>query len=582
MLLNFLSGPLDSRITFSRGSNATLVDSTGRVTYAPANLATFSEQFDNAAWSKVGNGVAVAPTVSANAGTAPDGTATADRVQFNCVDTASSANRSYITPLTNITSPIGTRFVASVWVKAFDTANVGKTIRFTCDTIGNLVHTLTDSWQRISVSGTSIFATTNFLLETRGTFTTQTADILVWGAQFEPVTYQTTPSTYVATAASAYYGPRFDYDPVTLAPRGLLIEEQRTNLTLHSGLTSANWTATGGTLTNTGKLSPDGSSNMGLFTEDSATSAHQTFVTTVPGTLTLGVTYTGSVYIAAGTRRYVVVQCGTNGSNWGVTVDTQTWTITGDFATGGCAFTSASIVNAGNGIYRVTATGVQNTGGGTPAYVVVGGSLIADAVNSATSYLGNGSTFYAWGAQLEAGAFATSYIPTVASTVTRSADVATMTGTNFSSWFNSAEGAFIFSGDSAYGAGGFIGSTPTTGAILYANSNASRTFNGTNFIGTANTYANNVVFSTALGYSSAGRAVVLNGGTAATDANLIQTPTAITLGGAFGGGYINGHIRQIAYFNSRLPNAQLQTLTAPTLALPLSLDFTTASYTVGY
>jgi hypothetical protein len=199
------------------------------------------------------------------------------------------------------------------------------------------------------------------------------------------------------------------------------------------------------------------------------------------------------------------------------------------------------------------------------------------------SYAGTvGSGVFLWGAQLEAGAFATSYIPTVASTVTRNADVATMTGTNFSSWFNSAEGAFIFSGDSAYGAGGFIGSTPTTGAILYANSNASRTFNGTNFIGTANTYTNNVVFGTALGYSSAGRAIVLNGGTVATDANLIQTPTAITLGGAFGGGFLNGHIRQIAYYNTRLPNAQLQALTAPTLALPLSLDFTTASYTVGY
>ena len=597
MLLNFLSGPLDSRITFSRGSNATLVDSTGRVTYAPANLATFSEQFDNAAWSKVGNGVAVAPTVSANAGTAPDGTATADRVQFNCVDTASSANRSYITPLTNITSPIGTRFVASVWVKAFDTANVGKTIRFTCDTIGNLVHTLTDSWQRISVSGTSIFATTNFLLETRGTFTTQTADILVWGAQFEPVTYQTTPSTYVATAASAYYGPRFDYDPVTLAPRGLLIEEQRTNLTLHSGLTSANWTATGGTLTNTGKLSPDGSSNMGLFTEDSATSAHQTFVTTVPGTLTLGVTYTGSVYIAAGTRRYVVVQCGTNGSNWGVTVDTQTWTITGDFATGGCAFTSASIVNAGNGIYRVTATGVQNTGGGTPAYVVVGGSLIADAVNSATSYLGNGSTFYAWGAQLEAGAFATSYIPTVASTVTRSADVATMTGTNFSSWYNQSAGTFIAE------ASAFVPVATTTNAVVSANDNTGSNrnnvfvFNGqwggvttTGGVDQANiligaSYTPTAVAKIAYAYQANNFAASVNGGTVGTDVSgTVPTVDRLFLGvtGSGGGAALNGHVRQIAYYNSRLPNAQLQTLTAPTLALPLSLDFTTASYTVGY
>jgi hypothetical protein len=49
-------------------------------------------------------------------------------------------------------------------------------------------------------------------------------------------------------------------------------------------------------------------------------------------------------------------------------------------------------------------------------------------------------TLYVWGLQVEAGAFPTSYIPTTASTVTRSADLADMTGTNFSSWYNQSEG----------------------------------------------------------------------------------------------------------------------------------------------
>ena len=57
-------------------------------------------------------------------------------------------------------------------------------------------------------------------------------------------------------------------------------------------------------------------------------------------------------------------------------------------------------------------------------------------------------------AQLEIGAFSTSFIPTDATTKTRNNDVATMTGTNFSSWFNASEGAFaywvnIFSDNSA-------------------------------------------------------------------------------------------------------------------------------------
>lgn len=45
-------------------------------------------------------------------------------------------------------------------------------------------------------------------------------------------------------------------------------------------------------------------------------------------------------------------------------------------------------------------------------------------------------------AQLEVGAFATSFIPTAASQVTRTADVATMTGTNFSDWYNQSQGSF--------------------------------------------------------------------------------------------------------------------------------------------
>ena len=77
--LNFLPmSTLPSTVTFSRTTQATLTDSTGRLTYAPNNLLTNSESFEAAAWTKVG-GV----TVMANAGVAPDGTNTADDVVFS-------------------------------------------------------------------------------------------------------------------------------------------------------------------------------------------------------------------------------------------------------------------------------------------------------------------------------------------------------------------------------------------------------------------------------------------------------------------------------------------------------------------
>src|SRR6056297_2388196 len=73
----------DDAMTFSRSGNATMVDSDGLLKWAPHNLLTYSEDFTNAAWAKVNAGVGSLPVVTANAGIAPDGTSTADRVQFD-------------------------------------------------------------------------------------------------------------------------------------------------------------------------------------------------------------------------------------------------------------------------------------------------------------------------------------------------------------------------------------------------------------------------------------------------------------------------------------------------------------------
>ncbi|MFN9913703.1 MAG: hypothetical protein ACK53L_14010, partial [Pirellulaceae bacterium] len=155
------------------------------------NLLTWSEQFDNAAWTKSAGGVGLAPVVTANAGVAPDGTTTADRVQFDCANTGSSSNRSQL-----VQSPamaIGRPFVGSLYVKAFNAGNIGNTLRFAIDGIGVALVTLTADWQRVANTGTASAATANYIVETRGTVTQQTADVLLWGGQFEP-----------GTTASAY------------------------------------------------------------------------------------------------------------------------------------------------------------------------------------------------------------------------------------------------------------------------------------------------------------------------------------------------------------------------------------------
>jgi hypothetical protein len=573
-----VSKTFDQLLDFTRTTAATFVGSNGLIQNTPAsvNLLTFTQQFDNAAWGKT------ATTITANSTVAPDGTSTADTL------VADGTSNVHIVSAGGSGSATGKTF--SIYAKAG--TNSFLQVYFTTDgspwanfdlsngTVGSVGTTVTasitaagDGWYRCVVATTSTTAA-NVLVNiipastsARAATSTLATTVFLWGAQLE---VGTTATTYTRNNGGVF-PPRFDYDPVTLAPKGLLVEEQRTNLTFHSGFTTANWTATGGTLANTGKTSPDGTSQMGLFTEDSATSAHQTFVTSLPAVFVLGTTYTGSVYLAAGTRRYVVVQSGGNGSGWGVTVDTQTWTITGDFATGGCAFTSASIVNVGNGIYRVTVTGVQNTGGGTSAYLVVGGSLIADALNAGTSYLGNGSTFFAWGAQVEAGAFATSYIPTVASQVTRTADQTSIVAPNFAPFYNQSEGTWTVS-FSPYatnvGVVAQISAATNIDRFQLLNDNAAQiavtTANvgqGTIDAGTVSVGATN---NLAYAYRTNDTAASLNGGAAVADTTVtLPVVDRLSIGSTVTpAAFLNGHIRSVRYFPVRLSNAQLQALTA--------------------
>ena len=96
---------LDPRVTFTRTSNATVTDSTGTLVYAPHNLLTFSESFDNAVWVKLGS------TVAANITVAPDGLTTADKIVENSAD---SEHNVFVSAFT----ATGFNHTASFYVKA--------------------------------------------------------------------------------------------------------------------------------------------------------------------------------------------------------------------------------------------------------------------------------------------------------------------------------------------------------------------------------------------------------------------------------------------------------------------------------
>jgi hypothetical protein len=392
--------------------------------------------------------------------------------------------------------------------------------------------------------------------------------LFLWGAQLEPVTYQTTPSTYVATTTAAYYGPRFDYDPVTLAAKGLLIEEQRTNLLIRSQEFDVSWTGFVATVSSNAAVSPDGTTDADKIIPDNAASLGSSGVTQT--VTAAAATYTYSVYAKIGEYnrvRLLVRDSASAANNASVIVSLVDGTITTAAAAAG-TFTgaSATVIAAKNGFYRVSLTFTS-----TGASSVLVRAFVADSV--ATTGDGTSGIFL-WGAQYEAGAFATSYIPTVASQVTRSADVATMTGTNFSSWYNQPEGTFVVSADTV---------KPTTAAVTCVITSAddgtsanrlmvrylSANLEALNVVSSAietqlqKTYSSNSVDSAAFAYAASDFAFTTNGGAVLTDATgSVPVVNRLNIGNTVSVGQLNGHIRQIAYYNTRLTNATLQALTA--------------------
>jgi hypothetical protein len=370
---------------------------------------------------------------------------------------------------------------------------------------------------------------------------------------------RSTTATFVGSngliQTAAINAPRFDYNPVTLAPNGLLIEEQRVNSLLYSDqFQQATWSKVG-VVTANATTAPDGTT-----TADSAATDGSNAQVAQGVVIASGATMVGSVYLKPnGLNAVEIVLLAANNTTpyARATFNVATGVISVAVATAnGGTNASAAIAPAGNGWYRCSVTVTY------PATTSAGIRINAAGATGA---------FYGWGAQFEAGAFATSYIPTVASTVTRTTDVALMTGTNFSSWYNASEGTLvtsalpIVSSVSKY-SWSFNDGTGTeliaqyflnvnAGGFVVDNGSAQAQIEAGTFSG---------VCKTAFAYKINDFALSLNGGTVTTDTvGTIPTTTQAQIGNRPDGSRtMNGHLRTLTYYPSRLTNAQLQALTA--------------------
>ena len=214
---------------------------------------------------------------------------------------------------------------------------------------------------------------------------------------------KTTALDASATGSPTPYEPAFDHVPNTGALRGLLIEEARTNLLLPSESFGSSWTLTNASVSADATTAPNGTTTADKLIESVASGFH------VAGRAlaTAGSIQVLSVFAKAGERSRLELQLG-NGSNGGIA--------TFDLLTGRSVSGGGTITPCGDGWYLLSIIANPVTGNSNVNFLMNNGS--------SDSYTGDGTSgLYLWGAQLETGAFPTSYIPTTSATAARAADV---------------------------------------------------------------------------------------------------------------------------------------------------------------
>ena len=381
-----------------------------------------------------------------------------------------------------------------------------------------------------------------------------------------PVFTRASTATFIGSdgliQSAAVNEPRFEHDPLTGVCGGLLLEQSRTNLILRSeDFASANWAKGGGSFSSVANVDVDGSANSELFSEDGTTGAHRIFQAF---TGTSGTVYTLSVFLKFNGRAQVSLENRSITGNPFARFNIQDGTI--ELVP---AALTATIQAYPNGWYRCSITGTATLAGGN--FLIIGN------LAGGQSYTGiNGPAFYVYGAQVEAGANATSYIPTTAGTAVRSQDLCTITGAAFTGMYNQTEGS-IFCAVTAVGAttansavygiqaplrsnGGVVAEFTSTflRSLVYSTGST----NQANFQTTA---SRNVLVKNAFAFRTDDFANSCNGNIATdTSGTLPAIMDRFVIGatGNNGGPQIgNNIISSIKYYRKRLPNAKLQALT---------------------
>lgn len=576
---NFLSGVLQSDLTFSRASGATYTSSSGIITTVANDVPRFDNVYDHDDTISAGANQIIYPenleswtlyngNVSVDLANDSLGNPTLDKVYSN---TSTTVHEIY----TSTSSIAGTSYTYSVEARAaehsiFQLAMTGG-VPSTCwanfnlaaGTVGNSGGGATAS---ITALGGGLYRCE---LTVVPTLTTTTSCFIVitnntdTSSRFPSFTGDGVSGIY---AGKAYKGVTAGTIAVTLQ-RGLLVEGASTNMALYSeDFTQATYAKIRCSVTGGQSGAPDSAATLNKIIEDTNAGTHGTAQNIM---LVNGTTYTYSIFVKAGTRDQVRIQVDHNSATaFAITLDLTASSVLS--SSGTCGYEKCA-----NGFYRIwgTFTATANAIGTFWVYMynLAGGGV---------TYTGDGASYlYAWGTQVEALAFKSSYIKSTSAATTRAADIVTQNALS-AMGYNADVGTLLISGT-------VMGVRASTGSVLSricqfddgtdANKIAAihRHTNGVmrgDFTVSASDVANvgstaitaNTHFKFAIGWEVNNFASSVNGGAVSTDVTG-TVPSGISAFriGSDGAGTSNffGWLESITYFQSRFPNTSLISLT---------------------
>lgn len=363
--------------------------------------------------------------------------------------------------------------------------------------------------------------------------------------------------------------PRLDYDPAAPSVcKGLLVEETRANrLTYSEDFTQSVWVKTRATISPDVETAPDGTLADKLVEDNTAANSH--LLNRILGNPLAAETYTFTIYVKQAGRRYMqgmfIIDAASTNRRYAVMYDLELGAVTSTSTTSTPPTAiSNAIQNAGNGWYRCSIT-VGNPDG-KRVDIQLSTSTTATATVNTPLTNGNGvSGLFIWGAQFEVGAFATSYIPTTTASLTRNADVVSVTGANFSSWWQATTGGMsvrarqntitgtrpwaYMSDGTADNIIALRGSDANPELYIKATTDQAQI--------DAGTLAATTTYSLVGAWNTNDCAAAISGGAAVTDTSVTVPTVDRMLIGSDGTNYLNGWAEKIAFWPQRITNAEV-------------------------